>query len=209
MDAIGGSFDLINNAGSMIFSDGSGADRGFLERDSGQFEAPEEVFSACGASVLLRREMLDDIGLFDEDFFMYYEDTDLAWRARLRGWKFIYTPTSVMRHVHCGSSEEWSPFFTYHVERNRLCMLAKNANRRLFLRSWTGFYLNLGRDTGGVLRARLLGRQGSGGSSGYRSRLKAGRSLIARFPSLLIKRRQIQRRRKTDPAQVEQWMVPR
>jgi GT2 family glycosyltransferase len=69
--------------------------------------------------------------VFDDDFFMYYEDTDLSWRLRARGWNIRYEPTAVVRHLHSASSVEWSPFFTFHVERNRLLILAKNAPRRL------------------------------------------------------------------------------
>src|SRR5581483_309832 len=110
--------DTINSVGLNLYPDGRGGDRGFRERDRGQFDAPAEVFGACGASVLLRRAMLDDVGFFDERLFMYCEDLDLAWRARLRGWRFRYTPRSVVYHVHCGSSAgEWSPFHLYYAER--------------------------------------------------------------------------------------------
>src|SRR6266404_3266196 len=58
-----------------------GGDRGFRQPDRGQYDEPADVFGACGASVLLRRELLEDVGLFDERLFMYGEDLDLAWRA--------------------------------------------------------------------------------------------------------------------------------
>ncbi len=202
-------YDVINSAGSIIFSDGSGADRGFLEEDRGQFEKKEEVFGACAASVILKREMLQDVGLFDDGFFMYYEDTDLAWRARFRGWKFIYAPKSVVRHVHCGSSIEWSPFFTRHVERNRLYMLAKNADSKLFLRSWLRFYLRLCRDGMRLLKAGVAGNRDRTGSDHFKLRLSVGRDLAKSLPSLLEKRRHIRRRRKLPSGDVEKWMIKR
>ena len=76
--------DIVNNVGSIVFEDGYGADRGFLEPDEGQYQEPVEVFAWCGGSVLLRPRYLADVGLFDERFFLYYEDTDLAWRGRTR-----------------------------------------------------------------------------------------------------------------------------
>ena len=79
--------------------------------------------------------MLDDVGFFDETFGMYYEDLDLAWRGRLRGWRFHYTPEAVVHHIHCGTSGEWSPFFLYHVERNRVFASIKNGPARLALRA--------------------------------------------------------------------------
>ncbi len=93
-------FDVINNAGSALYPHGFGGDRGFLERDRGQYDEPAEVFAWCGGAVLLRRAYLDDVGLFDERLFLYYEDTDLSWRGRLRGWRYLYVPTSVVRHRH-------------------------------------------------------------------------------------------------------------
>jgi GT2 family glycosyltransferase len=129
----------INSAGLNLYQDGRGGDRGFRQPDQGQFDEPAEVFGACGASVLLRRAMLDDIGGLDERFFMYYEDLDLAWRARLRGWAIRYTPRSIVYHVHCGTAGEWSPFFLFHVERNRVFVNLKNAPARLALRSLAVF----------------------------------------------------------------------
>ena len=79
--ATGDGIDVINNVGTELLPGGFGVDRGFLEPDDGQFDEPAEVFAWCGAGVLLRRAYLDDVGLFDEDFFVYYEDLELAWRG--------------------------------------------------------------------------------------------------------------------------------
>ena len=75
-------FAVVNNAGSSLFAGGYAGDRGFLEPDVGQFDEPCDVFAWCGGGVLLRREYLADVGLFDERLFLYYEDTDLSWRWR-------------------------------------------------------------------------------------------------------------------------------
>ena len=111
---------LVQNAGSTLDPDGYGRDRGtysknnemFFEVDHDQYLS-ETVFVACGANILVRRTMLDEIGGFDGRFFMYYEDTDLSWRAWLSGWKVFYANTAVIRHIHCGSSSEWSPFLPF------------------------------------------------------------------------------------------------
>jgi GT2 family glycosyltransferase len=129
----------LNSAGSRLLPDGHAQDRGFRDADIGQFETDEEVFSGCGAALLLRKDMLDEAGAFDERYFMYYEDTDLAWRAHHRGWSFRYAPRSLVRHIHCGSSGEWSPFFTFHVERNRVLTSIKNGD--LITATWTVFSL--------------------------------------------------------------------
>lgn len=85
-----------------------------------------EVFGPSAGAALYRRKMLEDVGLFDEDFFMYLEDVDLAWRARLRGWKCIYTPSARVLHVHSGSSLEGSAFKNYHLGRNKIWTIIKN-----------------------------------------------------------------------------------
>ena len=146
-------FDVINNVGSNLFAGGYGGDRGFLEVDTGQYEEPAEVFAWCGGAVLLRRAYLDDVGLFDDRFFMYYEDTDLSWRGRLRNWRYLYEPGAVVRHHHAQSSGVDSPFFRYYTERNRLLVLAKNAPARMAWRSGLG---QIRRTIGSLVRHYVL-----------------------------------------------------
>ena len=84
--------DMINNAGTRIDGEGQFGDRGIFEFDHGQFDLVTDVPALCGASVLLRRTMLERIGGFDTRYFMYFEDVDLSWRARRAGWRLVYTP---------------------------------------------------------------------------------------------------------------------
>jgi GT2 family glycosyltransferase len=120
-------FDVIQNVGSALYPGGFGGDRGFLQRDHGQFETPADVFAWCGGSVLLRHAYLEHAGRFDDRFFVYYEDTDLSWRGRLLGWNYRYEPTSLVRHHHAQSSGVGSDVFLFHTTRNRLLVLAKLA----------------------------------------------------------------------------------
>jgi hypothetical protein len=106
-------FDVINNVGSNLYERGFGGDRGFLERDLGQFEQAVEVFAWCGGAVLLKKAYLDAVGVFDERLFLYYEDTDLSWRGQLLGWSYRYVPTSVVRHKHAQSSGVGSELFRF------------------------------------------------------------------------------------------------
>jgi GT2 family glycosyltransferase len=77
-------------------------DRGAGESDHGQYDTPGEVFGPSGAAALYRYACLEDTALdgqfFDEDFFAYREDADLAWRCRLLGWRSLYVPSAVARH---------------------------------------------------------------------------------------------------------------
>jgi GT2 family glycosyltransferase len=133
-------YDVINNAGSVVLADGHGADRGFGEPDGAAFVDERDVFAWCGGAVLLRATYVADVGLFDERFFLYYEDTDLSWRGRARGWRHRYVPASVVRHVHAATTVEGSASFAYYTERNRLLMLLKNAPPRM-VREAVGGYL--------------------------------------------------------------------
>ncbi len=128
----GQKYDVINNVGSRLVLGGYGGDRGFLEPDRGQYAQPEDVFAWCGGAVLLSVRYLRDVGIFDDRYFMYYEDTDLSWRGRLAGWRYRYVPESVVRHVHAASSREGSPLFMHFVERNRFLTLARNAPWSMF-----------------------------------------------------------------------------
>ncbi len=120
-------FDVINSAGATLLADGSAGDRGALAPDHGQFDRPEPLEAWSGGAVLLRPAYLAEVGLFDERFFLYYEDTDLSARGRARGWRYRYQPASVVRHRHAASSGVASRVLRWHVERNRLLYLTKNA----------------------------------------------------------------------------------
>jgi hypothetical protein len=132
---------VINNVGGIVIAEGYGADRGYQQVDEGQFDEPEEVFTACGNGVAMRTELGHRLGWFDPDFFLYYEDTDLSWRLRALGHEIRYEPGAVLRHLHAASSQEWSPLFVFHVDRNRLLMLTKNATAMLAVRAVVHYLL--------------------------------------------------------------------
>jgi GT2 family glycosyltransferase len=139
--------DLINSTGLVPYRDGRCGDRD-LTRPVAEVNRPRgEVFGGSGASLLLTRDLLDDVGGLDETFFMYYEDADLAWRARLRGWRFVYVPESVCRHACGGVASHDSPFLLRHTEQNRTRIGLRNASP--FEAVWAGVGL--------VLRAARLG----------------------------------------------------
>ncbi len=116
---------VIDKAGHLLYGDGLNAGRGFEEEDRGQYDAVEEVPLADGAASLYRKAMLDEIGLFDEQFFMYGEDAELGLRARLYGWRCIYRPSAVVYHVHSGTIGQFMPLKAMYVERNRFWLAVK------------------------------------------------------------------------------------
>ena len=197
--------DVVNNAGGIVFEDGYGADRAFQRIDDGSYDTAEEVFAFCGNGVAFRREVLADVGLFDEDFFLYYEDTDLSWRVRAKGWAIRYEPSAVLRHHHAASTGEESPVFQFHVDRNRLLMLTKNASARLALAQVLRYPLT----TASIaLRAVRSGHPRSAIRPTLR-RLKVIASYLRLLPSMLAKRRRIDATRAVSRAELERWLVPR
>jgi GT2 family glycosyltransferase len=87
---------------------------------------PVEVFGPCGGAALYRRAMLDEIGFLDQDFFAYFEDVDLAWRAQLAGWRCLYAPSARVLHRHSATSLEGSPFKYFQQGRNKIWLMLKN-----------------------------------------------------------------------------------
>ncbi len=129
-------YTLIQNAGSGVTENYDGFDIGFCELDGELYQKPYEINNGCGASIMMSREDFDNCGGYDERFFMYYEDTDLSYRIKKLGKKIMFCPSSIVRHIHTGSSTEWSPFFAYHVYRNKLVFVYKNISKRKF---WKDF----------------------------------------------------------------------
>jgi GT2 family glycosyltransferase len=193
-------FDVVNNVGSILLPRGHAADRGFLQRDTGQFEAPEEVFAWSGTSVLLRRAYLDQVGLFDRRLFAYYEDLDLAWRGRAQGWRYMYIPGSIVRHAHAATSIVGSALFDYHVERNRLLVSVKNAPPTYALGAVgeslrvTGLYVR--RD---VVRRLRAGERPT--TTYLRRRARAFGGFLRGLPSALRARGDV-----LSTAEVERWL---
>lgn len=207
VEAVGPPFDVINNAGSVLVEGGWGADRGFLQRDRGQFDEPAEVFAWCGGAVLFSARYLQAVGLFDERFFMYYEDTDLSWRGRAQGWRYRYVPTSTVRHVHAATSVEGSPMFHHFVERNRLAMLTKNAPRGVAAGAVARFVLStLSYARRDVLRPLLRRRRPATGL--VRARSRSLLAYVSMLPHLLRSRRQLRRQQVVSDADLVGWAVP-
>jgi GT2 family glycosyltransferase len=118
---------LLDGAGDALRLSGLPYRLGHGERDRGQFDTPSYVFSACGAAALYRRAMLDDVGLFDEDFVSYCEDGDLSFRAQLAGYRCLYVPDAVVYHIGSASTGgKRSATATRLGTRNSLSLLVKN-----------------------------------------------------------------------------------
>ena len=120
--------EMLNSAGIEVDRLGVAYDR-LLGAPVGESETePTEVFGASGGAAMYRRTMLDEIGGFDESFFAYLEDVDVAWRARMHGWRCLYAPDAIVKHHHSATLGHGSSRKYFLVGRNRVRLLAKNAS---------------------------------------------------------------------------------
>ena len=195
--------DIINSCGAKINRSFYSMDRGYLSFDDGQYYRVEEIFALSGSSFMADRKMLEDTGYFDPDFFTYYEDIDLFWRARLKGWKHFFTPNALIRHHHCGSGKEWSYDFTYHVLRNRLLMIYKNGWLLAFIRSQAAFTVSKAIHTLYYLSQLVRGSKVRRMDIPIRFRIFF--EMFYLLPKYLKKRLDIRLSRKTGDRQIKTW----
>lgn len=120
-----GAAGKLDSAGMLIAADGTSKQRGHGE-SSISFHTEEEVLLASGSASMYRAKMLDETGGFDDDYFLYCEDTDLGLRARWAGWTCLYVPGAVVTHRYSHSAGRASRLKAYYVERNRLFTIIKN-----------------------------------------------------------------------------------
>jgi GT2 family glycosyltransferase len=149
--------DTINSAGIEVDGLGIAYERLLGEPTTRSGNEVEDVFGASAGAALYRRIMLEELGGFDESFFAYLEDADLAWRARMQGWRCVYAPRAVVLHHHSVSLGHRSEEKYFLVGRNRIRMLAKNATRGQLLRRWWAMALyDLAYVAFGIVTARSL-----------------------------------------------------
>ncbi len=128
--------ELVASTGIVLRRDGVAVDRDMVRPRCELGSDVVHIAGASGGAVLLRRTMIDDIGLFAADFFNYLEDVDLAWRALLRGWQSVLVPDAVIRHVYSATSGQGSPFKQRLLGRNRWRTLIRCLPTALWWRYW-------------------------------------------------------------------------
>lgn len=184
--------NIIDSTGILMFKDGGAIDRetGIPDNDHDQVE---EVFGPCAGAALYKREMFDEVGLFGADYFAYFEDVDLAWRARLAGCKCFFVPSAILYHIKAGSAS--SPFVLYHRERNRIWSIAKNmslmsiiCNLHWIIAKWV------------VLRVWFHRKN-------IKELARADIGALKGLPRMLKKRREIQKLRVVPDSDIRKWMI--
>ena len=200
----------LDSAGMLIAGDGSSKQRGHLQPPE-RFCAPEEVLCPSGCAALYRREMLEQVGAFDEDFFLYCEDTDLGLRGRWGGWTCLYAPAAGVEHRYSQTAGEASWVKAYYVERNRLFVMLKNFPPRLLARApaatsaryfWHVVSAFEGRGSAGRFRA-----QNSNPLELAYIVIRAHFVLLKHAPRLLRQRRAIRRTARIGAAEFEELVA--
>lgn len=189
---------LLDGAGDGYRRGGLPGRIGHREIDLGQFDQERYILGPCGGAALYRRSMLDDIGLFDSDYFAYLEDVDIGLRAQSAGYKCLYVPTAIMYHLGCGTTGSgYHPLVVRLSSQNNWNTLVKNIPMPLLLRFlpqiiyWQAFYFAVVIVRGGQVIPWLEG---------------TGRALLL-LPKMLKKRADINKRRKVSMAYLEEVIV--
>ena len=189
-----GQDNVIDTTGHLLYPDGLNRGRGRLELDRGQYDRCRTALFPSGAAGLYRRRMLDEIGLFDEAFFLYGDDAELGLRGRRAGWTCAFAPRAIAHHRYSRSAGAYSALKAFHVERNRVWVLLKLFPWPLVFASpfYTAVRLlwqAVGVATGRGAAARLAGEASVLALAGIA--LRAWGAAIAGAPRVLAQRRRL------------------
>jgi GT2 family glycosyltransferase len=176
--------DVIDSAGDGVLRWGGAFKRHHGEPASAA-AVTQEVFGICGAACLMPRAVFDDLGGFDEDFFVSHEDVDLSYRARLRGYRCRYVADAVVRHVGSATLGTVSPFSVFHGQRNLEWVYVKDTPGRLLLVTLPGHIVY---DVAAGVHFARVGM--------LRPYLRAKVAAMAGLPRMLRKRAAVQRDRR-------------
>jgi GT2 family glycosyltransferase len=188
----------IASAGDLLRRNGLAAQRGNGEPDDGRFDRDEQVFAASGGAVAFHREMLEDVGLFDEGFRSYLEDVDLGLRARLRGWTCQFVPHA--RVYHRVSATGGGPLASYFVGRNTVRLIIRGFPGPVLRRCW--------REIVSAQLDRAADALSAWRGAAARATLRGQTAGLLSVPDALRSRRQIQSRRTISARALFELLAP-
>lgn len=191
--------EYLDGAGDVYHISGIGWRRGYERHIASADIKEEEVFAPCAAAAMYRRDAWEDVGGFDEDFFCYFEDVDLAFRMRLMGYRCLFVPSAVAYHIgSITSGGQQSDFSVYYGHRNLVWTYIKDMPGYAF---WLFLPLHLAMNVITVGWFVAAGR--------WRIILRAKWDALKGIKQVWRKRRSIQARRKASVAQVIRLMDKR
>jgi GT2 family glycosyltransferase len=130
--------DVFYNTGDLFHAWSAGGGRGQGEKDVGQYNQEDYVFGACAGAGIYRRDFFEQVGVFDEDFFIFAEDVDINMRGQLQGFKCIYLPEAKVYHIGTATVGLYSDRYTYLCKRNDIFVLIRNYSLKMYFRHlWT------------------------------------------------------------------------
>jgi len=179
----------INSAGQKITPAGLSFDIGFGAKDREEFNAPKTTGSICGASLLIKKAVFQELRGFDKNYFIFCEDTDLCWKAWLAGYKTVYEPRSIVYHKF-GSlmGKRESPARIFYIQRNSILTVIKNFGAMRMARSIALILCYT------AVKLALFALQHKPGN--IKALLKGTYGVFPLLPSTLARRRSIQKNRK-------------
>ena len=189
---------LLDGAGDGYRRGGLPGRIGHREKDQGQFDQQRYILGPCGGAAIYRRAMLDDIGLFDDDYFAYLEDVDIGLRAQSAGYKCLYVPSAIMYHLGCGTTGSgYHPLVVKLSAQNNWNTIVKNIPLPLLIKFlpqiifWQAYYFAVVIVRGGQVIPWLHGSWNA----------------LMLLPKMLKKRAQINRQRKVPHSYMEEIIV--
>ena len=202
--------DHIDKVGHLIYPDGQNRGRGTGEIDAGQYDRVEDCLWPDGCAAMYRKTMLDAIGGFDEDFFMFADDAELGLRGRIAGWRCLYMPGAVVRHRRGASIDAGSAERIFLIERNRVLLAAKLFPWSLLVLN--PYYFALRLSSGLVAAAGGKGEMARFPGLANKLRLawtilRADLAALHLLPRMLRKRREVRRIAKLTPAQIRRLIL--
>lgn len=202
--------DHIDKAGHLIYPDGQNRGRGTGEIDAGQYDRVEDCLWPDGCAGMYRKTMLDAIGGFDEDFFMFADDAELGLRGRIAGWRCLYMPGAVVRHRRGASIDAGSAKRIFLIERNRVLLAAKLFPWSLLVLN--PYYFALRLSSGLVAAAGGKGEMARFPGLANKLRLawtilRADLAAVRLLPRMLRKRREVRRIAKLTPVQIRRLIL--
>jgi hypothetical protein len=188
--------DVFYNTGDLFHSWSSGGGRGQGEKDIGQYETEEYVFGACAGAGIYRREFFNQVGLFDEDFFIFAEDVDINMRGQLKGLKAVYLPKAKVYHIGTATVGLYSDRYVYLCKRNDIWVFIKNYSLGLYFKYLFSIWKHQFSDI------KYFTYRGQG-----QVLLKSKWDALKMLPKMLYRRCQIQTRRSTADEQIEKLVI--
>ena len=206
---------IIDSVGIEIYPEMSAINRAQKEKDAGQYEKEEEIFGPSASAALYTRKALEKVVLpnnnyFDEDYFAYYEDVDLAWRLRLNGFTSWYNPKATLLHVHSATGKNNSPFKAFHIHRNQYYNILKDLPFWFLVYALLFMPIRYLMLLSSVLKkqgpsARLKTESKEKGESLMGIVFRSWKEILKNLPMLLRKRKLIQKNRVVSYRDIRSW----